>query len=141
MQQVGEQLNFTLQYTLTNNTNCEYTVPAAGVGVLMRQIPEKGGFDRIDDASWETNLVIPPKQTMDVRFVVPYRFADFGTSAQELNGSAWSPVGVTKMEDLAPAGLTKFAGLRLKNIDGFAFFDYSRRYRILLPNGWKNFPN
>lgn len=135
MQQVGEQLNFTFQYTLTNNTSREYTVPATGVGVLMRQIPEKGGFDRVDEASWDTNLVIPPRQTMNVRFVIPYKFADYDTSAQEMT------VDGKGEKDPISGGLVKFAGRRLKDIDGFAFFDYSKKYRILLSNGWKDTQN
>jgi len=134
-QVVGEQLNFTFQYTLYNTTDHDYSVPAPGVGVLLRQIPEKDSFDIANDASWDNNLIIPPKQSMNVKFVVPYKLADYNTSAQELYHSKWTPVGTAKSTEL-PEELLAFVGRRLKDIDGFAFFDYGKKYKVILPK-WK----
>jgi hypothetical protein len=131
-QQVGEQLNFTFQYTFYNDTANEYALPPPGVGAMMRQIPEKGGFDRIEDASWDNNLIIPPKQNLNVKFVVPYKFADYNTSAKQLYKSEWTPVGTTESADI-PKEVLVFVDRRLKEIDGFAFFDYSKKYKITLP--------
>src|SRR5437879_5461140 len=55
VQEVGEQINFTFHYTLYNTTKYEYPLPAPGIGALMRQMPEKNGFDRITDSSWDEN--------------------------------------------------------------------------------------
>jgi hypothetical protein len=131
-QEVGEQLNFTFQYTFYNDTVKEYALPATGSGAMMRQIPEKGGFDKIENASWDNNLIIPPKQSLNVKFVVPYEFEDYNTSAKELYQSGWTPVGTTKGTEV-PKELQAFVSRRLKEIDGFAFFDYGRKYKIVLP--------
>jgi hypothetical protein len=135
-QEVGDQLNLTFQYTFHNLTNDDYALPPSGSGAMMRQIPEKGGLDKIVDATWDNNLVIPPKQSLNVKFLVPYRFSDYNTSAKELSQSEPTPFGTTKSAGTStdiPEGLEAFFTRRLKEIDGFAFFDYSKKYKIVLP--------
>jgi hypothetical protein len=132
-QQVGEQVNFTFQYELQNNTSHEYVVPAPGVGALMRQMPEKGSYDRIDDSSWNNDLIIPPKQRLNIKFVVPCKFADYNTSFKELGDSS---VEATSSADV-PKKLLEFVDHRLKEMDGFVFFDYGKKYIVRLPSGWQ----
>ncbi len=121
MQQTGDELRFEFRYAFTNHTASEYTLPAQDMGALMRKLPKDGSFDKMDGATWESTIRIPPQQSISVVFVMPYKFADFNTSAAEVEPDE---------------KLTEFVGRRLKDIDGLAFFDYASKYKIEMPKNW-----
>jgi hypothetical protein len=85
-QQVGEELHFTIGYAVMNRTNRDYVLPTDKSGALMNRSTDNGSLSRLDGASWPTDLIIPAKQTVEVRFIVRYRFEDYNTSAAELYG-------------------------------------------------------
>jgi hypothetical protein len=77
------------QYALTNHTNLQYSLPVAGLGSLMRRIPENKALDRFDDSSWDNSLIIPPGQTFNVKFNVIYKLSDYNIgSSLRLSGRA-----------------------------------------------------
>jgi hypothetical protein len=81
----------------------------------MRHVPNASSVEKLDGASWDTTIRIPPHQSVGIVFSVPYRLAEFSTSNEEL--------------DTADK-LTEFLGRRLRDINGMAFFDYAAKYRI-----------
>lgn len=87
----------------------------------MRRLPDTGGFQKLKDSSWGERVVVPAKQTVNVEFPVPIPLSDFNTTPSKLGN-----------DDV----FAKFMGRRLSEIDGMAFFDYTHRYRVDLPNGW-----
>ena len=121
MQQAGEEQRFEFRYALTNHTNAEYALPSTDLGALMRKLPKDGSLEKVDGATWDSSIKIPPQQTIGVVFLVPYRFSEYNTSAAELEPEA---------------KLTEFAGRRLKEIDGLVFFDYASKYKIEMPKNW-----
>jgi hypothetical protein len=108
MQQTGDELRFEFRYAFPNHTSTEYALPAQDMGALMRKLPKDGSFDKMDGATWDGTIRIPPQESIAITFAMPYRFADFNTSVAEMEPDA---------------KLTEFAGRRLKEIDGLAFFD------------------
>jgi hypothetical protein len=121
MQQTGEELRFEFRYAFTNHTNAEYALPSPDMGALMRKLPKDGSLDKMDGATWDTTIRIPPQQSIGVAFMLPYKSSDYNTSAAELEPEA---------------KLTQFAGARLKEIDGLVFFDYASKYKVEMPKNW-----
>jgi hypothetical protein len=60
--------------------------------------------------------VIPGAQTVNIKFDVPYSYNEYNASASQSDA-----------KDI------EFAGKRMKEINGFKFFDYSNRYEIDCP--------
>jgi hypothetical protein len=123
MQQAGDELRFEFRYAFTNHTNVEYALPSQDMGALMRKLPKDGSLEKMDGATWDGTIRIPPQQSIGVAFLMPYKFSDYNTSAAEVEPEA---------------KLTEFAGHRLKDIDGLVFFDYSSKYKILMARNWDN---
>jgi len=117
--QIGAELRLEFHYAFTNHTNSEYTLPSAESGALMRHVPNASSVEKLDGASWDTTIRIPPGQSVGVVFSVPYRLGEFSTSNEEL--------------DTADK-LTEFLGRRLRDINGMTFFDYAAKYRIEMPD-------
>jgi hypothetical protein len=113
--QIDEEVRVEFHYAFTNNTNIEYTLPSAESGALMRHVPKTSSVEKLDSATWDTTIRIPPHQSVGIVFSVPYRLAEFSTSNEEL--------------DTADK-LTEFMGRRLRDINGMTFFDYAAKYRI-----------
>jgi hypothetical protein len=132
-QQVGEGIHFTIRYALTNATDHDYVLPKAAA-TLMSKSTENGALSRLEGATWPTDLTIPAKQRVEVGFVVPYEFADYNTSAEELYGEKGAGSGGDGKPLDASKELMKFVGDRLKQINGLVFFDFVNRYKIVLPD-------
>jgi hypothetical protein len=107
---------------LKNNTGKDYRM-AAESGTLMMVNPDNGGLEKLDDATWDHNIVIPAEQTVNVKFDIPYNLADYGETASNL-------ADFNK--------LTAFANKRMKRITDLKYFDYTERYEIDCPNSWMN---
>jgi hypothetical protein len=121
MQQVGEELRFEFRYAFTNHTSAEYALPSPELGVLMRRLPKDGSFEKMDGATWDSTIRIPPNQSIGVAFLVPYRLSDFNMSSADIDSD-------TK--------LAAFAGRRLQAIDGMAFFDFASKYKVEMARNW-----
>ena len=131
-QQVGEELDFKIKYALTNSTDRDYVLATGSSATLMCKSAENGALSKIDGATWPTDLTLPARQKVEVTFVVPYKFAEYNTSADELYGKA------PRADDGKPLepskDLMEFVSRRLKNVNGFVLFDFTSRYRIVLPD-------
>jgi hypothetical protein len=117
----GDDVHLTFVYALHNPNDVDYSLPGEVSAELMRKLPNDGGFQKLNGASWGERVIIPAKQTVNVEFDVPIHLSDFNTKSTEMENE----------EKFA-----KFTARRLSEMDGLAFFDYSNRYRIDLPNGW-----
>ncbi len=126
-QEAGEELHFKMTYAFTNETEKDYMLPRVDSASLMGKSGQTGVLSKIEGASWPIDFTIPAKQRVEVSFIVPYRFADFNTSAAELDGA---PSGDGQLSQ----NLLDFVSRRLQNVNGLVFFDFSNRYRIVLPN-------
>lgn len=128
-----DQFHVSFQYALTNDTNTQYSLPIASSGALMRRIPENKALDKYDESSWDSSLVIPPGQTVNVKFDVTYKLSDYGTTSAELE--KYEPDEDKKAT--ASKSLVRFINRRLSEADGLVFFDDDKHYRIELPRDWK----
>ncbi|MGD0295672.1 MAG: hypothetical protein ABSE86_01065 [Bryobacteraceae bacterium] len=79
-QQVDEEVRVEFHYAFTNHTNTEYTLPSADSGALMRHVPNALSVEKLDGATWDTTIRIPPHQNVGIVFSVPYTLAEFSTS-------------------------------------------------------------
>ena len=90
-------------------------------GTLMSVNPDNGGLEKLDDATWDHNIVIPAWQIVNVKFDISYNLSEYGETASNL-------ADFNK--------LTAFADKRMKRIKDLKFFDYIERYEIDCPNSW-----
>jgi hypothetical protein len=104
-----------------NNTASDYSVPDSGT--VMRVDVDNGGLEKLDDATWGKNIVIPAGQTVNVKLDLPYTLSDYGETASSLSDFS---------------KLSAFADKRMKGIRDLKFFDYSERYEIDCPDSWNN---
>jgi hypothetical protein len=111
-----ETMYLTVTYGLHNTTDRDYMLPSQGE--LMVVNPENKGLDTFAGIMWDSTSRIPPGQTVNLKFDVPYPLSLYNTKAAELTDFK---------------ALVKFTQKRLKEIDGFKSFDYSERYEIDLP--------
>lgn len=111
-----ETLHLTVTYSLHNTTDRDYTLPS--LGEMMVVNPENKGLDTFEGITWDTTSRIPLGQTVNLKFDVPYALSSYNKTAADLT-------------DLKAE--VEFIKNRLKEIDGFRFFDYSERYEIDLP--------
>src|SRR5438034_421906 len=74
--QVDEEVRVEFHYAFTNHTNAEYTLPSADSGALMRHVPNASSVEKLDGASWDTTIRIPPRQSVGVVLSVPYRLGE-----------------------------------------------------------------
>lgn len=112
---VDEELHVEFHYAFTNNTSTEYSLPSAESGALMRHVPSTASVEKLDGATWDTTVRIPPRQSVAIVFSVPFRLSEFGTSSGELDTND---------------KLTEFMSRRLLDIKGMTFFDYAAKYRV-----------
>ena len=111
----GDAMHLTVTYGLHNMTDKDYSLPT--IGALMSVNPENRGLDTLEGVTWDSTSVIPPGQTVNLKFDIPYTLSDYNKTAADMNGKA----------------MVDFIEKRLKEIDGFRFFDYGKRYEIDLP--------
>ncbi len=121
MQVRGDAMHLTMTYGLHNTTDKDYSQPTNGE--LMIVNPENNGLDSIQGVTWDSTT-IPPGQTVNLKFDISYPLSDYNTTAADLTDF--------KAE-------VSFINKRLKEIDGFRFFDYVNRYEIDLPK-WPETP-
>ena len=124
----GEIITFKVRYPLTNHTKADCTLPVSPTGVLFFKKSDDGSLLKVDDATWDGALTIPPGQTIDARFEYQVKLSDYDTSLDkaDLRYEEWRH----KSE------LSKFLNRRLQEVAGFVFFDYQNRYNIDLPRNW-----
>lgn len=109
-------MHLTVTYGLHNTTDKDYSLPT--IGELMIVNPENKGLDTIDGATWNSAAIIPPSQTVNLKFDIPYPLSSYNKTAADLADDK---------------SMVSFIEKRLKEIDGFRFFDYEKRYEIDLP--------
>lgn len=111
-------------YGLTNHTGREFTMPSTYSGALFRKSPEGDSLVKLNSATWDTSLRIPPGQTLTVAFNVDYPLADYNTTSAEISAGGESK------------GLIPFLTRRMNETNGLVFLDYVDNYRIELPRNW-----
>lgn len=106
----------TVIYGLHNNTDQDYRLPPTGMFMIVD--PENKGLNMVDGAKWDSSGMIPPGQTVNVKFDIPYQLSEYNRSTA----------------DLVPFDKeTEFANNRTKETNGFRFFDNTQRYEIDFP--------
>jgi hypothetical protein len=110
----------TLEYSIDNTTNRDYTLPADTT------IFEKMSYDKSYGQTVNAQIVgerfIPAKHEINIKVEVTYQYNDLGTTFQEV---------------VTPEKRTEeFALKRLNRIDGLELFDRDNRYQIDLPATW-----
>ena len=108
------------QYAIENTTNKDYRFPFDST--IMMLLPEGQGYKSGEQAhiTWEHSAFIPSKNKVNVTVVWSFTSTDFTLPPE--NSSKVVP----------------FVDKRLTENDGFAIFDQKNRYRIDLPNVWKD---
>jgi hypothetical protein len=131
VQMSGEEVHLEVSYAVTNHTKDSYTLPAPLSGTLLRRNPEDKSLVKLDDATWDDTLIIPPGQTFNEKFTITYKLEDYSTSAAELN-----QYGPDEDKDMMSKAYRAFVDRRMNEIDGFVFYDYISHYRIERPRSW-----
>jgi hypothetical protein len=116
MQVRGDAMHLTVTYGLHNTTDKDYSLPT--IGELMIVNPENKGLDSLEGFTWDSTTIIPAGQTANLKFDIPYPLSSYNKTAADLT------------DDKV---MVDFIEKRLKEIDGFKFFDYGNRYEIDLP--------
>jgi hypothetical protein len=107
---------------MKNNTAKDYRVSPES-GALMVVNVDNGGLDKVDDATWGKDVIIPAGQTVNVTFDIPYNLSDFNETASDLDDEK---------------KLFAFADKRMQRLKDLKFFDYSERYEIDCPSSWND---
>jgi hypothetical protein len=123
MQVRDESMHLTVIYGLHNLTTRDFSLPLTGE--LMIVNPQNKGLDSIDGVTWDTTTRIPPGQTVNIKFDIPYALSSYNTTTAELTDEK---------------AMIQFIKKRLKEIDGFRFFDFTDRYEINCPK-WQPTPD
>jgi len=87
----------------------------------MVRLQEDMSYRDSPGLSLEKNLYIPASQKVNISITLPIMFSDFSFSKDKAGD-----------EKVA----TAFIDRRLAEIDGFALFDPTNRYKVDFPNGW-----
>ena len=107
------------RYSLQNTTDRDYRLPS-DAKIMVRLAPDKSYRD-VPNMTWEQNLYIPSGQKVNVSILLPLMYSDFNFSKQKADDEKQ---------------LSAFIDRRLAEIDGFALFDPTNRYKVEFPNGW-----
>lgn len=107
------------RYSLLNTTDRDYRLPADAK--IMVRLQEDMSYRDSPGLSLEKNLYIPASQKVNISITLPIMFSDFSFSKDKAGD-----------EKVA----TAFIDRRLAEIDGFALFDPTNRYKVDFPNGW-----
>jgi len=107
------------RYSLENLTDRDYTLSSDRV--LLRRMPDGGGYASDLDTELVGEVFIPARQKMSVLIRVPFKYEDFNTSPEE-------------QRDEKKSGA--FADRRLNRLDGFGLFDKQNKIQVEFPNGW-----
>ncbi len=112
----GDVFDLYLTYGLRNNTDRDYQLPSIGWFMIVN--PENKGLDTVDGAKWDSTTMIPPAQTVNLKFEIPYQLSEYNLKAGDLDPDQKE---------------IEFAQRRIKEIGGFKFFDNVQRYEIDFP--------
>jgi len=107
------------RYSLQNTTDKDYELPSNSK--LMVRLAKDMSYRDAPNITWQQNLYIPSGQKVNVSISLPIMYSDFNFSEQK-----------SKDENQ----LSTFVDRRLAEIDGFALFDPTNRYKVDFPNGW-----
>jgi hypothetical protein len=107
-------------YSLENTTDRDYSIDGASQVLVMATLPEGKGFEPEETLSLPPSLYIPAKQKV---VLTVFKEGEYNEAYPERDKDS--------SDKIAP-----YMNRRLKELDGFVVFDKSRRYKIVLPNGW-----
>jgi hypothetical protein len=116
--QEGDKFVAMFRYKLSNTTNKDYLMPAAGMRSVMLNLPSGRGYSASEAVTIDDAVFIPAHNSVNITVRVSYDY----------DGS----YSFSQREDLKKA--TAFFTKRLKEQDGFAVFDRVNHYKIELPN-------
>jgi hypothetical protein len=105
------------KYRIHNSNKYDYTLSQPPIGRLMAKPKDGKDLSVLKDATWDPGITIPANHTVDITFTLPYRLADFNTTAADLDDEK---------------KLAEFLDNRLK-ASSLVFIDYGARYEIGLP--------
>jgi len=107
------------RYSLENTTKRDYRLPANAD--LMVRLAQDMSYRNASNMSFERDLYIPAGQKVNISITLPVMYSDFNFSREKANDEKQ---------------LSVFVDRRLAEIDGFALFDPTNRYKVDFPNGW-----
>lgn len=109
-------------YSLENTTALDYSLDRTSIS-LMATLPDNQGFLPDETLTLPDALYVPPKQKVVMTISKECEYTDSYPEKDK--------------DDVAK--IAPFMDRRLKEIDGFVIFDKTHRYKISLPNGWKDY--
>jgi hypothetical protein len=115
----ADRLLYDFRYSLENETGRDYKLPSDAK--LMARLAQDMSYRDVPGMTWEQNLYIPSGQKVNISITLPVMYSDYNFSRQNADDEKQ---------------LMAFSDRRLAEINGFALFDPSNRYRIDFPNGW-----
>jgi hypothetical protein len=107
------------RYSLQNTTDRDYRLPA-DAKVMMR-LSKDMSYRDVSKMAWDHALYIPAGQKVNVSIKLPIMYSDFN---------------FTKAMADDEKQLVPFMDRRMSEIDGFALFDLTNRYKVDFPSGW-----
>jgi hypothetical protein len=116
--QEGDKFVAMFRYKLSNMTNKDYLMPAAGMRSVMLNLPSGKGYSANEPITIDDAVFIPAHHSVNITVRLSYDYDDSYPFSQR--------------ENLSKA--TTFFGKRLKEQDGFVVFDKVNHYKIELPN-------
>jgi hypothetical protein len=111
---------FIFSYSLENTTDFDYSIDDKSQVLVMATLPEGKGLEPSESLSLSPTVYIPAKQKVVLSV---FKEGEYNEAYPERDRD--------NLEKLAP-----YMGKQLKKLDGFVLFDKTRRYKIILPNGW-----
>ena len=111
----------TFSYSLENTTTSDYSIDDSSKVLVMATLPEGKGLEPDATLSLVPSFYLPAKQKVVLSISKEAEYNDAYPESDRDNGDK----------------LAAFMSRRLKELDGgFVLFDKTRRYKIILPNGW-----
>lgn len=110
----------TFSYSLENRTDSDYSIGDRSQVLVMAILPEGKGFQMDEALSLPSSFYLPAKQKVVLSISKESEYNDTYPPRDQAD------------EDKLSAFMTR----RIKELDGFVLFDKTRRYKIILPNGW-----
>lgn len=107
------------RYSLQNTTDKDYRIPVDAK--IMVRLPEDMSYKDAANMNWDHDLYIPAGQKVNIGISLPIMYSDFNFTKAMADDE----------KQLGP-----FMDRRLSEIDGFALFDPTNRYKVDFPNGW-----
>lgn len=124
IRQPENEIVMDFRYSIENTTNKDYRFPFGSS--IMILLPNGNGYRRGEKAhvTWENDVFIPAKQKVNINIAWTLTATDY---------------------TMPPANdspkVVRFVSQRLIENGGFAIFDERNRYRVDLPDVWKDWPD